>query len=191
MDWKGRGGVFCGISIIFVYLFTYLHIYIFTLLFGERCRSVALYLVVFIVNSVSTNIFLCFSCVCLLYPFGGGPCCISTQCLPCGHLGFPRIEQISFLFSFAYDKLWVCTSTSVAGCPTITRASEQRQLGRMRRLKRSGKLLAVASMLLHLYGSLDIIKIMGYMYPHDICDVSIIIICSKQDKKKYETQMLL
>ena len=78
MDWKGRGGVFCGISIIFVYLFTYLHIYIFTLLFGERCRSVALYLVVFVVDSVSTNIFLCFFCVCLLYPFGGGPCCIST-----------------------------------------------------------------------------------------------------------------
>ena len=24
---EGRGGVFCGISIIFVYLFTYLHIY--------------------------------------------------------------------------------------------------------------------------------------------------------------------
>ena len=27
MDWEGRGGLFCGISIIFVYLFTYLHIY--------------------------------------------------------------------------------------------------------------------------------------------------------------------
>ena len=29
MDWEERGGVFCGISIIFVYLFTYLHIYTF------------------------------------------------------------------------------------------------------------------------------------------------------------------
>ena len=66
----GRGGVFCGISIIFIYIFT--------LLFGERCRSVALYLVVFVMGSVSTNIFLCFFCVCLLYPFGEGPCCIST-----------------------------------------------------------------------------------------------------------------
>ena len=44
MDWEVWGGVFCGISIIFVYLFTYLHIYT---LFGERCRSVVLYLVVF------------------------------------------------------------------------------------------------------------------------------------------------
>ena len=82
-------------------------------------------------------------------------------------------------FELATRRLQFGTSTSVAGCPTITRASEQRQLGRMRRLKRSGKLLAVASMLLHLYDSLDIVKIMGYMYPHDICDVSIIIICSK------------
>ena len=55
MDWEGRRGVFCGISIIFIYIFT--------LLFGERCRSVALYLVVFVMGSVSTNTFLCFFCV--------------------------------------------------------------------------------------------------------------------------------
>ena len=76
MDWEGRRGVFCGISIIFIYiftLFTYLHFY---------SVSVAVLwlfiLLFFVVDSVSTNIFLCFFCVCLLYPFGGGPCCIST-----------------------------------------------------------------------------------------------------------------
>ena len=51
--------MFCGISIIFVYLFTYLHIYIFTLLFGERCRSVALYLVVFLLWIPYPPIFFC------------------------------------------------------------------------------------------------------------------------------------
>ena len=69
VDWEGRGGVSCGIITIFIYIFT--------ILYGERCRSVALYLV-FIMVSVSTNIFLCFFCACLLCLFGGGPCCIST-----------------------------------------------------------------------------------------------------------------
>ena len=59
MDWEGRGGVSCGIITIFIYIFT--------ILYGERCRSVALYLVVFIMVSVSTNIlfmfFLCLSSV--------------------------------------------------------------------------------------------------------------------------------
>ena len=70
--------MFCGISIIFVYLFTYLHIYIFTLLFGERCRSVALYLVVFCCGFRIHQYFFVFFLCLLLYPFGGGPCCIST-----------------------------------------------------------------------------------------------------------------
>ena len=58
--------MFCGISIIFVYLFTYLHIYIFTLLFGERCRSVALYLVFccgFRIHQYFFVFFLCLSSV--------------------------------------------------------------------------------------------------------------------------------
>ena len=76
------GGV--GRRVLWDYYNIYLHIYIiyiFTILYSgkfERCRSVALYLVVFVMGSVSTNIFLCFFCVCLLYPFGRGPYCIST-----------------------------------------------------------------------------------------------------------------
>ena len=71
----GLGGE--GRGVLWDWYNIYLHIYIFTLLFGERCRSVALYLVVFVMRSISTNIFLCFLCVCLLYSFGGEPCCIS------------------------------------------------------------------------------------------------------------------
>ena len=52
-----------------IYLYVY-NIYIFTILYGERCRSVALYVVVIMMGSVSTNIFLCFFCACPLCPFG-------------------------------------------------------------------------------------------------------------------------
>ena len=61
VDWEGRGGLFCGISIIFIYifmLFTYLHFY---------SVSVAVLwffiLLFFVMGSVSTNTFLCFFCV--------------------------------------------------------------------------------------------------------------------------------
>ena len=73
VDREGKGGVSCGIITIFIYIFT--------ILYGgrfERCRFVALYFVVFIMVSVSTNIFLCFFCACLLCLFKGGPCCIFT-----------------------------------------------------------------------------------------------------------------
>ena len=68
---KGRG-------VLWNYYNIYLHIYsiyIFTVLYGgrfERCRSVALYLVVFIMVSVSTNIYLGFFCACLLSLLGEG-----------------------------------------------------------------------------------------------------------------------
>ena len=74
MGWEGKGGVSCRIITIFIY--NIYSIYIFTILHGgrfERCRFVALYLVVFIMVSVSTSIFLCFFCACLLCLFGGGP----------------------------------------------------------------------------------------------------------------------
>ena len=51
--WAARGGEGCSVELLY-YLFTYLHyshIYNFI-----RCRSVALYLVVFVMGSVSTNI---------------------------------------------------------------------------------------------------------------------------------------
>ena len=81
VDWEGKGGVSCRI----IYNIYSLHGGRF-----ERCRFVALSLVIFIMVSVSTNIFLCFFCDCLLCLFGGGPCCISTQCLQSAHLSFSR-----------------------------------------------------------------------------------------------------
>ena len=70
--WTGRGGEGCPVELL-QYLFTYLQFY--TVSVAVLWLFILLFLLWFRYPPI---FFLCFFCACLLYPFGGGPCCIST-----------------------------------------------------------------------------------------------------------------
>ena len=114
--WEGWGGVFCGISIIFVYLFTYLHIYT---LFGERCRSVVLYLVVFCYGfRIHQYFFVFFLCLSSVSFWGSAmlylhlvsavrPSRFSSYCIDLGML-----LDIGFFMRIAVPPPWVAFGLS-------------------------------------------------------------------------------